>query len=65
MMEPTSQNVPTPEQFARQMSNLAKKLKDDPEHLHGEMDRLMCELLTKLGYGKAVKKFDSACKWYG
>ena len=36
----------------------------DPEMSHIKADRLMCELLTELGYGEAVKIFEEMEKWY-
>lgn len=34
------------------------------EEAHMEMDKLMCEKLRELGYGKAVDIFESTGKWY-
>lgn len=34
------------------------------EVCHCEMDDLMCQVLTELGYGDGVKVFDETPKWY-
>ena len=48
--------------FANEMRRLAKM--DNPEVAHSKADKLMCELLTELGYGEGVKIFDDMFKWY-
>lgn len=36
----------------------------DEEIIHRSADRLLCEILTHLGYGEAVRIFEDADKWY-
>ena len=55
-------NIMTPEEFARQMGQLAEN--DDEEVRHIRMDDLMCEMLTSLGYSEGVTIFDGTYKWY-
>ena len=43
---------------------LIKETTHDAEIAHVKADGLMCELLTELGYGEAVKIFDEMEKWY-
>jgi hypothetical protein len=37
---------------------------DDPESAHYNADRLLCELLEKIGYTELVKRYKSVPKWY-
>jgi len=39
----------TPKEFAKEMRQLEKDYKDDPEAKHGRMDDLMCRVLRDLG----------------
>lgn len=52
----------SPKGFANKMRRLSEM--GDPEIAHFEGDKLMCELLTKLGYDEGVKIFDDMSKWY-
>lgn len=52
----------TPEGFAWEMRLIARG--DDEEVEHSDMDDLMCELLTSLGYEEGVQIFKDAHKWY-
>lgn len=66
----------TPEEFTegmRKMMDLyndfishgrSYEFKYDVESLHVDMDNLLCEVLTNLGYGEGVKIFKAAPKWY-
>ena len=54
----------TPKDFEFEMQTLIAKHGDDIETLHYEMDELMCEVLTELGYGKGVTVFENADRWY-
>lgn len=36
----------------------------DPEGDHIRADKVMCEVLTSLGYGELVKAFETIKKWY-
>lgn len=36
----------------------------DVEASHSEADRILCELLTSLGYGDVVAAWDDVEKWY-
>lgn len=68
--------VMTPDEFAEKMRELIEKHtheieffgKDtpylDPEECHPEMDHLLCEVLTQLGYGEGVEIFRNTQKWY-
>ena len=37
---------------------------NDKEDRHRVMDRLMCDLLRKLGYGDGIDVFEKTSKWY-
>ena len=37
---------------------------DDYEMAHREADELLCDFITKLGYGEVAQKFDAVPKWY-
>ncbi len=37
---------------------------DRPESDHISANNLMCELLTKLGYGEGIEIFEEINKWY-
>lgn len=50
--------------FKEAMSNIRQKYGDDAEGCHKAMDILMCETLTKLGYGEGVEIFMNSKKWY-
>ncbi len=52
----------TPESFEIQMREIAKGT--DLEASHGYADKLMCDLLKSLGYGKGVAVFENMSKWY-
>lgn len=59
----------TPEEFAQRMRKIAKEgdqgsIGYDPENAHGAADRLLCEVLTQLGYGEGVQVYESLEKWY-
>ncbi|MDR7940104.1 hypothetical protein RIU82_09135 [Enterobacter soli] len=36
----------------------------DPESDHAEADKVICDLLTSLGYEDVVIEFDRVDKWY-
>jgi hypothetical protein len=36
----------------------------DPEAAHGDADKLLCELLEKLGYAEVVAKYKEVARWY-
>ncbi len=55
--------IPAPKIIAAKMQ-LIKETERDKEIAHIEADDLMCELLTELGYGEAVKIFEEMEKWY-
>ena len=38
--------------------------KNDPEKAHVEADKILCELLTQLGFTSVVAEFHSLKKWY-
>lgn len=56
------QNIMTPEEFKNRMCELSKN--DDVVYRHMGMDRLICEVLTSLGYGEGVNIFNSTYMWY-
>lgn len=37
---------------------------DDYEMAHREADELLCDFITKLGYGEVAQKFDAVPRWY-
>jgi len=49
--------VPTPEQFAQEMSALMVKYAKDEEAAAGAGEKLMCRTLRSLGYGEGVHAF--------
>jgi hypothetical protein len=57
------------EEFYEAMKKISEKLHEngiycDKEAAHVAMDELMCELLTMLGYNRAVQIFRDTPKWY-
>ncbi len=55
----------SPEEFEKAMLEIYPKGHHiDEEHAHWVADKLMCRVLTELGYGEGVKIFDAADKWY-
>ena len=52
----------TPEEFKEKMLALSED--DDVEKRHYDADRLMCDLLTELGYGEGIKIFDEMPMWW-
>ena len=46
------------------MLKLRKRLKGDPESLHGKMDELLCAVLRELGYEQGVRVFENTERWY-
>lgn len=52
----------SPKGFANKMRRLSEM--GDAEAAHYQADKLMCELLTELGYSEGVKIFDDMSKWY-
>ena len=37
---------------------------DDQEQNHVNADRILCDIIEKLGFNRLVEKFDSIGKWY-
>ena len=60
-MNEEQKRVMTPEDFAERMRD---ERNSDPESGHIHADKLMCNLLSALGYGEGVEVFDSLDKWY-
>jgi len=46
------------------MKMIVDRCGDDKEDLHKGMDRLMCMLLSELGYTDGVEVFENTPKWY-
>lgn len=53
-----------PEEFYEKMLQLKNDFRGDEEKAHINMDNLICELLSTLGYGDGVKIFEETSKWY-
>lgn len=51
-------------EYERKMSNIAESSNYDVEVDHSKADKLLCELLEKLGYKNIVDIFISLEKWY-
>ena len=65
----TDKNKMTPEEFAEEMRYLQQSLEaktefSDEESVHIQMDDLMCEVLSHLGYQEGVEIFYNTHKWY-
>lgn len=58
----TDVELPTPEEAAAYMRDLA--LETDQEDRHCRMDGYLLNILEALGYGEAVEIFDNSPKWY-
>ena len=58
----------TPEEFKKQMDRIfpmyGHDTGSDLEATHLQADKLMCALLTELGYGEGIEIFKNADKWY-
>ena len=50
--------------YLNALADADKVFEGDLEYLHGAYDRILCELLTELGYEDIVKVWDSTSKWY-
>lgn len=57
-----SKELITPEEFLRKMKEIFKEGDVVEDHIYA--DDLMCEVLTRLGYGSGVDVFKNAIKWY-
>ena len=57
-------DIMTPEDFELKMKTLLTTHGDNTEALHIEMDRLMCKVLSQLGYEKGVEVFKNTELWY-
>lgn len=57
-------SVMTPEEFANKMESIQVELSYDLEQRHIDMDGLMMEVLTALGYGKGIDIYRSTDMWY-
>lgn len=49
-------------EFAKRMAELHGD--GDEEWRHGEADRLLCELLTEMGFLRTVEAWKKVEKWY-
>ena len=58
----TTVELPTPEEAAAHMRDLA--LDTDQEGRHCHMDGYLLSILEAMGYGEAVEIFDNSPKWY-
>ena len=54
----------TPQEFKEKMVLILPPNIYDKEAAHLEADRLMCEILSALGYGDGVAIFETADLWY-
>ena len=54
----------TPEQFKKDVQEIADHPSGDPETIHPLLDKAMQDLLRSLGYGEAVDIIEKAPKWY-
>lgn len=54
----------TPEEFEKQMREIADSSRGDPEAAHATADELMQKVLKELGYGAGADVFDDVYKWY-
>lgn len=52
------------EQMAHRMAELVSGIDSDLEGSHMEMDRLMVQTLSELGYTEAMDIYAAAPKWY-
>ena len=50
--------------YVAEMKTIAEKYKADPEAMHTEADKLLCEILRFHGYGEVVDIFDAMDIWY-
>jgi len=66
-LQPTvevKEDNPSAEEFLEWMRMVENKLGDDTEEFHVEADKLLCEILERLGYGEGVAIFRKHPKWY-
>lgn len=54
----------TKDEFFKDMIDLSELYAYDCEMFHITADKLMCDLLIKLGYGDGINVFLDADKWY-
>ena len=56
--------IMSPEEFKNRMCDICARYDDDVEMRHQDMDGLMAQVLTTLGYGEGINIFDDTYKWY-
>ena len=54
----------TPEEFKLKMQTILTEYGNNIESSHYAMDKLMCEVLSDLGYEEGVKVFENTERWY-
>lgn len=57
-----NEKILSPKDFELIMKRICSQ--KDKEGRHIDADRLMCNLLEKLGYGKGIEIFENTEKWY-
>lgn len=55
---------PKDDEFADRINRECSE-EDETEENHNAADRILCELLTQLGFVKTVAAFEEVGKWYG
>ena len=53
-----------PEDFKNKMQEIADKHGNDPEEAHQQMDRLIYDVLSSLGYTEGATIFNNQVKYY-
>lgn len=54
----------TPQEFKEKMEKIRSDMGGDPEIAHGEMDDLIAQTLSDLGYEDGIAIFNEQTKWY-
>ena len=56
--------VYSPEEAVRKFEKMCEEDDYDTEITHRKADIFLCEVLTQLGYGELVERYEKLGKWY-
>ena len=49
--------------YVKEIQRVKRLYRNDPESAHSRAEEIVCELLTKLGYGKVASAFDKVPRY--
>lgn len=59
-----SKKLLNPDEFLAELKAIKHRQEGDPETCHIEMDEILCQTLSALGYDEGIKYFRTTPKWY-